>query len=114
MDLLPSRCAYLAYSDVIVAIPKTLNSTVMASFPRSNPQPLHMFYEDPVLLQETGDVLFGAGRPGEGGAVVHELPGHDERVPPLQLAVVALPVVMNPKAVVTPQLITTSPTNTRC
>lgn len=66
--------------------------------------------KNPVLLQETSDVLFGAGRPREGGAVVHELPGHDERVPPLQLAVVALPVVMNPKAVVTPQLITTPQT----
>lgn len=70
-----------------------------------------MFYKNPVLLQETRDVLFGAGRPREGGAVVHELPGHDERVPPLQLAVVALPVVMNPKTVVTPQLIKTSQTN---
>lgn len=71
----------------------------------SNPQALYTFEENPVLLQETGDVLFGAGRPREGRAVVHELPGHDERVPPLQLAIVALTVVMNPKAAATSQLL---------
>lgn len=54
-----------------------------------------------VLLQEARDVLLGAGGPCEGRAVVHELPGHDERVPPLQLAVVALAVVMDPKAAFT-------------
>lgn len=54
--------------------------------------------DDRVLLQEACDVLFGAGRPGERGAVVHQLSGHDERVLPFQLAVVPLAVVMNPKA----------------
>lgn len=51
-----------------------------------------------VLLEEACDVFFGAGRPSERRAVIHQLPGHDERVPPLQLAVVSLAVVMNPKA----------------
>lgn len=50
------------------------------------------------LLKEACDVLFGAGRPSERRAVVHQLPWHDERVPPVQLAVVTLAVVMNPKA----------------
>lgn len=53
---------------------------------------------DSDLLEEARDVFFGAGRPGERRAVVHELSGHDERVPAFQLAVVALAVVMNPKA----------------
>lgn len=50
------------------------------------------------LLQKPRDVFFGAGGPGERRAVVHQLPGHDERVSPLQLAVVALAVVMDPEA----------------
>ena len=51
------------------------------------------------LLEETCDVVLGAGRPSERRAVVHQLSGHDERVPPLQLTVVALAVMMDPKAV---------------
>lgn len=50
------------------------------------------------LLEEPCDVFFGAGRPSERRAVVHQLSGHDERVPPLQLAVISLAIVMNPKA----------------
>lgn len=51
------------------------------------------------LLEEARDVFFGAGRPSERRAVVHQLSGHDERVPPLQLAVVPLTVVMDSKTV---------------
>lgn len=50
-------------------------------------------------LQKSRDVFFGAGGPGERRAVVHQLPGHDERVSPLQLAVVPLAVMMNSEAV---------------
>lgn len=55
---------------------------------------------DPGLLEEARDVILGAGGPSERGAVVHQLPGHDERVPPFQLAVVPLAVVMDSKAAV--------------
>lgn len=51
------------------------------------------------LLEEACDVVFGAGGPGERRAVVHQLSGHDERVPPLQLAVIPLTVMMDSKAV---------------
>lgn len=54
----------------------------------------------PDLLQEACDVFLGAGGPGERGAVVHQLSGHDERVPPLQLAVIPLTVMMDSKAAV--------------
>lgn len=50
------------------------------------------------LLEEACDVFFGAGRPSERRAVIHQLSGHDERVPPLQLTVITLAVMMNPKA----------------
>lgn len=51
------------------------------------------------LLQEACDVFLGAGGPSERRAVVHQLSGHDERMPPLQLTVVPLAVVMDPEAV---------------
>lgn len=50
------------------------------------------------LLKEACDVFFGAGRPSEGRAVIHQLSGHDERVPPFQLTVIALAIMMNSKA----------------
>lgn len=50
------------------------------------------------LLQKTCDVFFGAGGPSERRAVVHQLSGHDERVSPLQLTVISLTVMMDPKA----------------
>jgi len=50
------------------------------------------------LLEEASDVFFGAGGPGERRAVVHQLSGHDERVPPLQLAVIPLTIVIDPEA----------------
>lgn len=50
------------------------------------------------ILEEACDVFFGAGRPSERRAVVHQLSGHDERVPPFQLAVVPLAIMMNSKA----------------
>lgn len=51
------------------------------------------------LLKKACDVFFGAGRPSERRAVIHQLSGHDERVPPLQLTVITLAVMMDPKAV---------------
>lgn len=50
------------------------------------------------LLEEACDVFFGAGGPSERRAVVHQLSGHDEWVPPFQLTVIPLTVVMNSKA----------------
>lgn len=50
------------------------------------------------LLEEACDVFFGAGGPSERRAVIHQLSGHDERVPPFQLAVITLAVMMNSKA----------------
>lgn len=60
-----------AYSDIFVVVLNPLKSTVIAfafqvSSHQSNLQPLYMFYENLVLLQEAGDVLLGAGRPCEG------------------------------------------------
>lgn len=52
------------------------------------------------LLEEACDVVFGAGGPRERRAVVHQLSGHDERVFPLQLAVVPLAVMINPKTAI--------------
>lgn len=51
------------------------------------------------LLKKTRDVFFGAGRPSERRTVIHQLSGHDERMPPLQLTVITLAVMMDPKAV---------------
>lgn len=71
VELLPSKSASSAYSDLFVEIPKPLNSTAtafvfQASSHQSNLQPSYMFNENPALLQEAGDVLLGAGRPCEG------------------------------------------------
>lgn len=71
VELLPSKSADSAYSNVFVAIPKPLNSTVIAfifqaSSHPSNLQHLYIFYKNPVLLQEASDVVLGAGRPCEG------------------------------------------------
>lgn len=53
---------------------------------------------NPALLEEARDVILGAGRPGERRAVVHQLSGHDERVPPLKLTVIPLAVMLNSEA----------------
>lgn len=49
------------------------------------------------LLEEACDVFFGAGRPSKRRAVIHQLSGHNERVPPFQLTVIPLAVMMNSK-----------------
>lgn len=49
------------------------------------------------LLKEACDVFFGAGRPSERWAVVNQLSGHDERVPPSQLTVIPMAVMVNSK-----------------
>lgn len=50
-----------------------------------------------VLLKEACDVFFGAGRPSERRAIIHQLPGHNERVPASKLTVVPLAVMINSK-----------------
>lgn len=50
------------------------------------------------LLQEARDVVLAAGRPGERGAVVHQLSRHDERVSPRQFAIISLTIVVDSEA----------------